>query len=154
MLRIDALTMKFSEIAVARDRACPACGDNPSVGESAGDRPRARARKEANVSDTDMTVKELKRRLDAGEEILIVDVREANEHQFCNIGGVLIPLGELPARVHELDAGREMVVYCRTGSRSARAAEFLRDSGFERVWNLQGGIRAWADEIDPALPRY
>lgn len=144
LLRIDALSMTFTEVAIARDPACPVCGDD-----------REASRKEATqVSVPDMTVKELKRRLDAGETITVLDVREPHEHKFVNIGGTLIPMGEIPARMSELDANAEIVVYCRTGSRSARVVEFLQDAGFEKVWNLKGGIHAWSNEIDPTLPKY
>ncbi len=97
---------------------------------------------------------ELKRRLDAGEDIYVLDVREPNEYQICNIGGHLIPLGDLPKRVHELDSGREIVVHCKAGGRGAKAVEFLRKSGFEHACNLTGGILAWGTKIDPALPKY
>jgi adenylyltransferase/sulfurtransferase len=101
-----------------------------------------------------MTVKELKRRLDAGDKLVVLDVREPHESKMATIGGKLIPMGEIPARVDELDANDEIVVYCRSGNRSARVVEFLQDSGFEKVWNLKGGIRAWSDEIDPTVMKY
>jgi len=154
LLRIDALTMKFTEVAVARDAFCPVCGDRPSIREPGGELSSATGRKEANVSVPEISVKELKRRLDAGDNIVVLDVREPHETKISNIGGVLIPLGELPARMHELDATRETVVYCRSGSRSARAVTFLLDAGFDKVWNLKGGINTWADEIDPGVTRY
>jgi adenylyltransferase/sulfurtransferase len=155
LLRIDALTMEFSEIAVARDPACPVCGEDPAIRDLSEGPTGSTGRKEAgNVSVPEMTVKELKRRIDAGDQIIVLDVREPHEFKIANLGGVLIPLGELPARVHELDVEREMVVFCRSGSRSARAVEFLRDAGFSKVWNLKGGIHAWSDEIDPKIPRY
>jgi adenylyltransferase/sulfurtransferase len=156
LLRIDALTMHFGEVAVARDPACPACGDHPTIRVPGADAPgfETRRKEETLVSLREMTVKELKRRLDAGDRIEVLDVREPHEYGICNLGGTLIPLGELPARMQELDPEREFVVLCRSGNRSARAVEFLQDSGFERVWNLKGGIRAWAAEIDPKMPRY
>ena len=155
LLRIDALSMKFAELAVARDPACPVCGDRPTIrslvdGSSCAVNPKEATR----VSVPEMTVQELKRRLDAGEDIVVIDVREPHEYEFANIGGTLIPMGELPARIHELDPDREIVVHCRSGSRSARAVEFLQASGFDHVSNLKGGIRAWSQEIDPALPQY
>jgi adenylyltransferase/sulfurtransferase len=147
--------MKFSEIAVARDPACPVCGDHPTIRALTGEASCSVNPKEANrVSVPEMTVKELKRRLDAGDNIVVLDVRQPHEHKLCNLGGVLIPLGELPARMRELDADREIVAFCRTGGRSARAVEFLLDAGFKKVWNLKGGIHAWSNEIDPTIPRY
>jgi adenylyltransferase/sulfurtransferase len=101
-----------------------------------------------------MSVKELKRRLDAGDKLVLVDVREPHEHSAANIGGTLIPMGQIPARMSELDENAEIVVYCRTGNRSSRVVEFLADSGFAHVWNLTGGIRAWSQEIDPAVGKF
>jgi sulfur-carrier protein adenylyltransferase/sulfurtransferase len=99
-------------------------------------------------------VEELKRKLDAGEEVFVLDVREPHEYQICNIGGHLIPLNELPKRLHELDCNREIVAHCKMGGRSARAVEFLRQAGFKKVSNLQGGILAWANRIDRTMPKY
>ena len=155
LLRIDALRMEFTELAVARDRACPVCGDHPTIRGLVDGSTGEVDRKEATrVSVPEITVQDLKRRLDAGEDIVVLDVREPHEYQIANIGGTLIPLGELPARMHELDSDREIVVHCRSGSRSARAVEFLQASGFEKASNLKGGIRAWAQEIDPSIPQY
>ena len=102
----------------------------------------------------EMTVKELKQHIDNAGEVVVVDVREPNEFQFCNIGGKLIPLKELPARMNELDPDAHTVVHCRSGHRSALAVEFLRQQGFSKVQNLAGGILAWADEVDPTMPKY
>jgi adenylyltransferase/sulfurtransferase len=101
-----------------------------------------------------MTVEELKARLDRGEDTFLLDVREPHEYEIANLGGYLIPLNELPERIHELDSSREMVVYCKVGPRSARAVAFLKRSGFGKVKNLVGGIDAWADRVDRSLPRY
>ena len=102
----------------------------------------------------DMTVEELKQRLDRGDDLFVLDVREPNEFQIANIGGYLIPLNDLPKRVGELDASREIVVHCKMGGRSAKAVDFLRQSGFSKVHNLAGGINAWAERIDPSIPKY
>jgi rhodanese-related sulfurtransferase len=101
-----------------------------------------------------ITPKELKQRLDAGENIFVLDVREPHEYQIVNIGASLIPLGELPNRISELDPNREIVVHCKSGGRSQKAAEFLQKSGFKNVSNLAGGITAWANDVDPKLPKY
>ena len=101
-----------------------------------------------------MTVEELKQRLERGDDLFVLDVREPHEYQICNIGGHLIPLNDLPKRLGELDSNREIVVHCKMGGRSAKAVEFLRQSGFGRVHNLAGGINAWAERIDPKLPKY
>jgi len=97
---------------------------------------------------------ELKRRLDAGESLFLLDVREEYEYEISNIGGHLIPLAELPRRTRELDASQEIIALCKMGPRGARAVELLRQAGFERVRNLDGGLRAWSERVDPALPRY
>lgn len=103
----------------------------------------------------DMTVRELKDRIDAGHPPVILDVREPNEVAISRIdGSVLIPLGQLPDRVGELDPSAEIVTQCRSGVRSAKAAAFLRTQGFTNVRNLAGGILAWSDEIDPSQPKY
>lgn len=94
---------------------------------------------------------DLKQRLDANDDIFVLDVREPHEHQAGNLGGQLIPLNDLPRRLGELDPNRETVVYCRSGVRSGKAVEFLRAQGFRDVKNLVGGILAWAEKVDPAL---
>ena len=102
----------------------------------------------------EMTPEELKRRLDAGDNLFVLDVREPHEYQICNLGGHLIPLNDLSKRVSELDAGREIVVHCKLGGRSAKAVDFLLQSGFTKVHNLAGGINAWAERVDPKMPKY
>jgi adenylyltransferase/sulfurtransferase len=101
-----------------------------------------------------ITVKELKRRIDAGEEVYILDVREPWEYKIANLGGKLIPLNEVPQRLTEIDREREVIVHCHAGVRSQRIAEFLKQSGYPRVANLAGGITAWSTEIDPKVPKY
>lgn len=98
--------------------------------------------------------RELKARQDRGDELFLVDVREPHEYQICNLKGHLIPLGELPRRLHELDSSQETVIYCRSGRRSAEAVDFLRKAGFRKAVNLKGGILAWSDEVDPTVPKY
>ena len=101
-----------------------------------------------------ISAQELKQRLDAGEAVYILDVREPAEYQAANLGGKLIPLNTLPQHLEELDREREIVVHCHAGVRSQRAAEFLQQAGFRKVKNLRGGILAWADRIDRSLPKY
>src|SRR3984957_9473514 len=101
-----------------------------------------------------ITVLELKHRLDAGEDLFILDVREPFEYQIANIGGTLIPQNEVPRRLSEIDRDREIVVQCKSGSRSQRIAEFLKQSGYPDVVNLAGGILAWSNEIDSTVPKY
>ena len=101
-----------------------------------------------------VSVRELKSRREAGDSFLLIDVREPWEAQTASIGGKLIPQGELPNRLSELDPAQEIIVHCRSGVRSQRAAEFLQQNGYSRVSNLAGGILAWSDEIDPSVPKY
>ena len=103
---------------------------------------------------TELSVAQLKDRLEKGETPFLLDVREPFEHEIANLGGLLIPLGDLPARLGELDKEGEIIVYCHTGRRSWRATEFLQRQGFRSVKNLAGGIDAWSTQIDPKLPRY
>jgi adenylyltransferase/sulfurtransferase len=99
-------------------------------------------------------VKELKARRDAGEDIFLLDVREPYEFQIAQIGGKLIPQNDVPQRLAEIPRNREIVVHCRSGARSQKIAEFLKQSGYNDVVNVAGGILAWADEIDPTVQKY
>ena len=156
LLLFDALEMRFRELHLDRDPGCPVCGDHPSVtglidyDAFCG----VDEAKETTEVVPEIDPRGLKARLDNGDDVLVVDVREPHEHGICNIGGTLIPMGEIPARVGELDASRDVVVYCRTGKRSAQVVSWLLQSGFEKVWNLAGGIHRWSDEIDPSIPKY
>src|SRR5438093_6750988 len=157
LLLIDALGMKFRELKLRKNPDCPVCGTHPTVTKLIDYNEFCGIRGEetpvtSNVPE--MQVEELKRTLDAGEDIFVLDVREPHEYQLCNIGRHLIPLGELPKRVHELDSSREIVAHCRSGVRSAKAVDFLRQAGFRKVRNLAGGILAWADRVDPKVPKY
>ncbi len=101
-----------------------------------------------------ISVEELKQKLDAKSDVFILDVREPHEYQICNLGGYLIPLGDLAKRVGELDSSREIVAHCKMGGRSAKAVAFLKQAGFTKVQNLTGGITAWAERIDTTMPKY
>jgi adenylyltransferase/sulfurtransferase len=101
-----------------------------------------------------LTVMELKQRIDSGVDVQLIDVREPWEHQIAQIGGKLIPQKEVPNRLSEIDRDREVVVHCHSGVRSQRIAEFLAQSGYPRVANLAGGIQAWSEQIDPKVPKY
>ncbi len=107
------------------------------------------------MKDFEITPEELKECLDRGDDVFILDVREVHEYQICKLeGSTLIPLGEIAKRVNELDPSREMVVHCKLGGRSAKAVDFLKNAGFQKVRNLVGGIDAWAQRINPKMPRY
>ena len=158
LLVYDALRMRFRELTLPKDPDCPICGTRPTIAElretgalcetaGKGDSPL--------IGAAEMTVHELKARIDAGTAPMVLDVREPFEFAICSIPGArLIPLGELLQRLDELDPGAEMVVQCKSGRRSANAVGMLRERGFDRAVNLTGGILNWINEIDPLLQRY
>jgi len=157
LLLVDALGMKFRELKLRKSPECPACGTNRTVKELIDYNEFCGIRGEEAPVATDvpaMTVEELKQQLDSKKDLFILDVREPHEYQICNLNGYLIPLGDLPKRVHELDSSRDIVAHCRSGVRSGKAVTFLRQAGFKKVHNLTGGILAWADKIDPKMPKY
>jgi sulfur-carrier protein adenylyltransferase/sulfurtransferase len=160
LLLYDALEMKFRELRVRRNPQCPLCGENPTIRELidydqfCGIRGQEEGGQELG-SQWETTVEELKARRDRGEDFVLLDVRNPEEWQICRISGAkLLPLGELPARIHELDSAHEMVVHCKSGIRSARAVAFLLQAGFRKVKNLRGGITEWARKIEPQMPTY
>lgn len=106
------------------------------------------------MSVPEIRVEDLKRRLDAGENLFLLDVRSEYEYEISNIGGQLIPLAELSKRMNELPVSRQIVAVCKMGARSAKAAEFLQNAGFNNVWNLTGGIHAWSDRVDHSVRKY
>jgi adenylyltransferase/sulfurtransferase len=160
LLLVDALNMRFRELKLRRNPDCPVCGTNPTVTklidyqQFCGILPEKPEEKKVMNGIPQVSVRELKTRLDNGDDLLILDVREPFEYEIANIGGKLIPLNDVPARLAEIDREREIVVQCKSGGRSQRAAEFLKQSGYPRVANLAGGILAWADQIDPSVKKY
>ena len=159
LLLFDALAMRFRELKLRKNPECPVCGEHPTIKrlidyeEFCGIRGEESAAP-AQAAVPEITPRDLKSRLDRGDDLFILDVREPHEYQICNLGGQLIPLGELSRRVNELDSSREIVAHCRSGKRSAEAVEFLRSAGFRKVLNLKGGILAWSDEVDASVPKY
>src|SRR6202007_1005445 len=158
LLLFDGLSMRFRELRLRRNPTCPVCGDHPTIHELVDYEEFCGIRGEEFVPVTtgipEITPRELKARLDRGDDLFILDVREPHEYQICNLQGHLIPLGELPKRASELDSSREIVAHCRSGKRSADAVQFLQQAGFRKIWNLKGGILAWSDEVDPSVPKY
>ena len=160
LLLVDALGMRFRELKLKRNLECPVCGEHPTVKELidyeqfCGLEPENTKENALQNGIPQMSVKELKQRLDAGEDVFVLDVRETYEYKIANLGGTLMPMNEVPQRMAELDREREIVVQCKTGGRSQRVAEFLQKSGYANVKNLAGGIQAWAMEIDPSMPKY
>jgi adenylyltransferase/sulfurtransferase len=156
LLLYDALAMRFEELKLRRAPACPLCSEKATIKELQ-DYPAfcGTGRGEEGEPVEEITPRELKRRLDAGDTIDLVDVREPHEWAICRLEGArLLPLGSLAEHLHELDSARAAVLYCRSGARSARALGLLRQAGFRRALNLRGGLLAWAREVDPTMPTY
>ena len=161
-LIFDALKMRFRELKLRKDPDCPVCGDHPTVTQLidyeqfCGITPGATAAASSSTEDADeATVEELKTRLDRHESFLLLDVREPQEFEICRIpGSVLIPLGDLPSRLSELEGRDDMIVHCKSGVRSGKAVRLLREAGYSKARNLKGGILAWISRIDPTLPKY
>ena len=159
LLLYDALEMQFREMKIRRDPACPVCGESPTVKElidydqfcGVPDlEERQRVDAEWEIEPT-----ELRARLDNGNDVYLLDVRNPDEFAICRIDGAkLIPLPQLLEGMHQLDSARDIAVYCHSGIRSAQAVNFLRSIGFRRVKNLRGGIDAWSREVDSSVPRY
>ena len=160
LVSFDALKMRFREFKVRKDPNCPICGASPTIHDLIDyDQfcgiPQADAEAEKEMDVPTITAPELKAKMDRKEPFVLVDVREPYEYEICRIpGSKLIPVGELPARLSELDTADEIVLQCKSGARSARALHILQEAGFRKLANLQGGITAWADQVDPAVPKY
>ena len=166
LLMFDALAMKFREMKIRRDPQCPVCGDNPTITElidyqqfcgvpsgPTEQKPEEQSKMQKQ-SEWDISVSDLKKLREEGKDFVLVDVREPHEYDICNLGGRLIPLGDLSGQIDSLDKDAHIVVHCRSGGRSARAVDAMRAAGFKNAWNVQGGILAWADQIDPSVPKY
>jgi adenylyltransferase/sulfurtransferase len=161
LMLYDALNMKFRELKLRRNPECPVCGDNPTVKElidyqefcGIPQQKAADAAKEGKMDE--ITPIELKARIDKGDDIFILDVREPHEYDIAKIeGSTLIPLGQVAQRVGELDSTADIIVHCKMGGRSAKAQGILKEMGFSRVANLTGGILRWSDDVDPSVPKY
>ncbi len=160
LLLVDALNMRFRELKLRKNPECPVCGEHPTVTtlidyqQFCGIVPSAKEEPAVKNGIPQISVTELKRRIDAKEDLFILDVREPFEYQIANIGGKLIPQNDVPTRLSEIDREREVVVHCKAGGRSQRIAEFLKQAGYPRVLNVSGGILAWADQVDSTMPKY
>lgn len=161
LMLYDALNMKFRELKLRRNPECPVCGDNPTVKElidyqefcGIPQQKAADAAKEGKMDE--ITPLELKARIEKGDDIFILDVREPHEYDIARIpGSTLIPLGQVAQRVDELDSTADIIVHCKMGGRSAKAQGILKEMGFSRVTNLTGGITRWSDDVDPSVPKY
>ena len=161
LLLFDALRVRFRELRLRKDPDCPICGENPTIHELidyeafCGITAADSEQRMLQDSIPEITATELKARLDRGDALHLIDVREPHELSICSLDGAeLIPLRTLPSEVSRLDSAREIVVFCRSGQRSAHAVKFLMDAGFRKVRNLAGGVLAWSDEVDPTMPKY
>lgn len=156
LMLYDALAMRFRELKLRKNPECPICGPNRTIHELIDYHQFCGVLPEAPAPVTgEIEPAEVKARLDRGEDFQFLDVREPHEYQICSIPGAkLIPLGDLPKRVHELDMAREIVAHCKSGVRSGKAIDFLKSVGFKNLRNMKGGILAWSDKVDPTVPKY
>lgn len=159
LILFDAMRMRFREFKLRKDPDCPICGPKRTIRELidyhqfCGVHPE----QEVGATEFDLTPSEVARRLETrnGNDLVLLDVRTPEEWEICRLPGAkLIPIAELPERVRELEGAPEIIAYCRSGQRSARAVELLRAAGYRRVWNMAGGILRWSDEVDPTVPKY
>jgi adenylyltransferase/sulfurtransferase len=160
LLLVDALNMRFRELKLRKNPECPVCGAHPTVTklidyqQFCGIAPETKEDQTVKNGIPQLSVKDLKQRLDSGEDVYILDVREPFEYQIANIGGKLIPQNDVPQRLAEIPRDREIVVHCKMGGRSQKIAEYLHQSGYPRVTNVSGGIIAWSEQVDPSVPKY
>ena len=160
LVYFDALQLRFKEFKLRKDPKCPVCSANPTItGLIDYDQfcgiPQARAAEEAEPPVPEISVEELKARQDRGDKFVLLDVREPFEFDVARIpGSILIPVGELPSRMSELDSADEIVIHCKSGVRSAKALRQLQKAGFSKVANVAGGILAWSDRVDSSVPKY
>ncbi len=157
LLLYDSLNMRFREVKLRRDRNCPVCGDHPTITKLIDYQEFCGIRPPANQPATDGVIEptEVKAKLDRGDRFTLIDVREPYEYQIARIAGAkLIPLGDLPKRLNELDPDAEVVAHCKSGARSQKAVDLLKQSGFRKVRNMTGGILAWSDKVDQSVPKY
>ena len=163
LLLYDALGMRFRELKLRKNPECPICGEHPTVTQlidyhqfcGVPNPKDAAPPQETKVNEGEITVTELKARLDRGDKFVFIDVREPHEYKIASIPGAkLIPLGEFPKHIGEFNPADEIVIHCKSGGRSGRACAFLRQNGFQHVKNVVGGILAWSDQVDPSVPKY
>ena len=172
LLLYDALAMRFRELKIPKDPGCPVCGTSPTItapvdyeafcGVPAFDTGNTTPSADGHTKSTEdktmavpeVSVEELAKMRESGEPITLIDVREPNEYEVANLGGTLIPLGELENRTGEVPRDGRVIVHCKLGGRSARAVEYLQSQGYTNVENLAGGITAWSERVDPSVPKY
>jgi adenylyltransferase/sulfurtransferase len=157
LLLYDALGMRFRELKLRQNPECPVCGEHPTITRLIDYHqfcgvPRTQ---ETKLMEGEIDVREVKAKLDRGDQFVLIDVREPHEYKICHIPAAkLIPLGEVAKRLNELDREADIVIHCKSGMRSAKACGILRQAGFQHVRNMKGGILAWSDKVDPSVPKY
>jgi len=158
LLLFDALSMKFRELKLRKNPECVVCGPKPTVTKLIDYEQFCGIRGEEHVPPTtvpEISPQDLKKMMDEKKPFVLIDVREPHEFQICCIpDSQLIPLGQVPQRMNELNSADEIVVHCRSGIRSAQAVQLLMKAGFRKIHNLRGGILAWSDQVDPSVPKY
>jgi len=155
LLLFNGLETSFNELKIRKNPACPVCSPTPKITRLIDYEAFCGVRKEAGGGVPEVDPLSLKAAIDGGKAPFLLDVREPYEYQLCHLeGSKLIPLGQLPTRVSELDRQSDIVVYCHSGERSANATRLLKSSGFAKVRNLKGGIKAWAQQVDTRMPVY
>ncbi len=158
LILFDALSLKFRELKLRKNPDCPICGAHPTITKLIDYEEFCGIRGEEHVVPTkvpEMTAPEVKKWMDERKPFVLIDVREPHEFQICRIpGSTLIPLGDVPKRMSELNSADEIVVHCRSGQRSAQAVQLLMKAGFRKIHNLKGGVLAWAEQVDPSMPKY
>jgi adenylyltransferase/sulfurtransferase len=159
LVLFDALRFRWHELQLRKNPDCPVCGAQPTITGLIDYDEFCGVSTPVNSDDMipELSAEELKQRLDAGAALTLIDVREPFEWNISNLadyGARLIPLGQFTEQAHTLNPAEEIVVYCRSGARSARVVNYLKQAGFPRVWNLGGGIIAWARDVEPAMPTY
>jgi sulfur-carrier protein adenylyltransferase/sulfurtransferase len=159
LLVFDALSIRFRELKLRKNPECPVCGAQPTITRLIDYEQFCGIRDEEHTpvitGIPEITAQEVKKMMDEKKPFVLIDVREPHEFQICRIpGSTLVPLRELPKRMHEINSAHETVVYCRSGQRSAKAVELLMKAGFQKIHNLKGGILAWSDQVDPSVPKY
>jgi molybdopterin/thiamine biosynthesis adenylyltransferase/rhodanese-related sulfurtransferase/molybdopterin converting factor small subunit len=164
LLLYDALGMRFRELKLRKNPECPICGEHRTITQLIdyhqfcgvpNPQTQPASAQENKVNEGEIDVTEVKAKLDRGDNFILIDVREPHEHKICHIPAAkLIPLGEFPKHIPELDRNAEIVIHCKSGMRSAKACAMLRQAGFQKVRNMVGGILAWSDKVDPSVPKY
>ncbi|HWB86267.1 MAG TPA: molybdopterin-synthase adenylyltransferase MoeB [Bryobacteraceae bacterium] len=163
LLLYDALGMRFRELKLRKNPECPVCGENRTITKlidyhqfcGVPNPQKPAPAQETKVDEGEIDPVEVKAKMDRGDNFVLIDVREPHEYQICNIPTAkLIPLGEVPRRLNELDKNADIVIHCKSGVRSARACGILKQAGFQHVRNMRGGILAWSDTVDRSVPKY